>query len=158
MRTVGRLPRSSQLNLPLSALRALAVTGTLALCLSACGTTSTTETVWAQPTSGDWVRPGRVESVHEIVRRREGNPVGGALAGALIGGLLFGRHGFVSPFGAVTGAVVGSAASQGSTESRMYHLVVRFDDGGQGVFTYEGFPPFGAGEPVVLTPQGLARR
>jgi hypothetical protein len=37
----------------------------------------------------------------------------------------------------------------------MYHVVVRFDDGGQGVFNYQGYPPFGPGEPVALTPQGL---
>jgi outer membrane lipoprotein SlyB len=125
---------------------------------SACATTSTTETTWTQPEWGDWARPGYVESVHEIVRRTEGHPARGALAGALIGGLLFGRHGAVSPFGAVGGAMVGAAASQGSTESRLFQLVVRFDDGGQGVFTYEGYPPFAPGQPVVLTPQGVAGR
>jgi len=124
----------------------------------ACATPSTTETTWTEPTAGDWARPGHVESVHEIVRRTEGNPAGGAIVGALIGGLLFGRHGRVSPFGAVGGAMVGASASQSSTESRLFHLVVRFDDGGQGVFTYQGYPPFAPGQPVMLTPQGLFGR
>ncbi|HVR00527.1 MAG TPA: hypothetical protein VMT47_00210 [Polyangia bacterium] len=125
---------------------------------SACATTSTEETTWTEPQNAYWVRPGRVESVHEIVRRTEGNPAGGALLGGLIGGLLFGRHGRVSPFGAVSGAVIGATASQGAAESRTYQMLVRFDDGAQGVFTYEGYPPFGPGELVNLTPQGLTRR
>jgi outer membrane lipoprotein SlyB len=125
---------------------------------SACATTWTDESTWTQPQTGYWVRPGQVESVHEIVRRTEGNPAGGALLGGLIGGLLFGRHGRVSPFGAVSGAVIGATASQGSSESRTYQVLVRFDDGAQGVFTYEGYPPFGPGELVNLTPQGLMRR
>jgi outer membrane lipoprotein SlyB len=125
---------------------------------SACSTTSTEEITWTDPQTAYWVRPGQVESVHEIVRRTEGNPAGGALLGGLIGGLLFGRHGRVSPFGAVSGAVVGATASQGSSESRMYQVLVRFDDGAQGVFTYQSYPPFGPGELVNLTPQGLTRR
>jgi outer membrane lipoprotein SlyB len=139
-------------------MRHLSVLVALSLAFSsACATTSAEETTW-EPQTGYWVRPGRVESVHEIVRRTEGNPAGGALLGGLIGGLLFGRHGHVSPFGAVSGAVVGATASQGSAESRTFQVLVRFDDGAQGVFTYEGYPPFGPGELVNLTPQGLTRR
>ena len=49
-------------------------------------TTSTASSTWVDPAAGgQWVRPGRVESVQEIVERVEGNPAGGAIAGALIG-------------------------------------------------------------------------
>jgi hypothetical protein len=36
-------------------------------------------------------------------------------------------------------------------------VTVRFDDGTSGMFIYHGYSPFQPGEPVVLTPQGLAR-
>lgn len=103
-------------------------------------------------------RTGTVESVQEVVQRVQGDPAGGALAGALIGGLLFHGRGPAAVLGAVTGAAVGAAASQGSAESRTYQVVVRFDDGTYGMFAYGGYSPFRPGEPVVLTPQGLARQ
>lgn len=131
----------------------------LTISLSGCATTSTTSSTWVDPAaSGNWVRPGRVESVQEIVRRMEGNPAGGALAGALIGGFLFRGRGPATLFGAVGGAAVGAAASQGSSETRTYQVLVRFDDGTYGMFVFQGFSPFRPGEPVLLTPQGLARR
>jgi outer membrane lipoprotein SlyB len=129
----------------------------MALFLSACTTTTSTTTTWAaQPAPATWARPGHVESVQEIVQRTEGNPAGGALAGALIGGFLFGHHGHASLFGAAAGAAVGASARQGSSESRRYQVLVRFDDDGSyGMFVYAVFPPFRPGQPVVLTPQGL---
>jgi outer membrane lipoprotein SlyB len=123
----------------------------------ACATTSTSSTTWVAPPGPGWARPGRVESVQEIVRRVEGNPAGGALAGALIGGFLFGGRGPGALIGAAGGAAVGAAASQGGSETRTYQVLVRFDDGGYGMFVYGGFPPFRPGEIVVLTPQGLGR-
>jgi outer membrane lipoprotein SlyB len=123
-----------------------------------CVTTSTTSTTWtAQPPGAEaWSRPGRVEWIREVVHRQEGNPVGGALAGAIIGGLI-GGHGPAAVVGAVGGAAVGAAASQGGAESRSYEVFVRFDDGGQQVFFWPDYCPFRPGEPVMLTPRGLAR-
>ncbi len=124
----------------------------------ACATTSTTSTTWADESApGYWSRRGRVESVREIVRHQQGNPLGGALAGALIGGFLFGGRGPGALVGAAGGAAVGAAASQGTAESRTYQILVRFDDGTYGMFVYGGYAPFGPGEAVQLTPQGLAR-
>ena len=135
----------------------VAIVGALVLSI-ACATTSTRETVWTEPAPPPaWARPGRVESVREIVTRTEGNPVGGAVAGALIGGLLFGGHGRAAVVGAAGGAAVGAAASQGSAESRTYEILVRFDDGATGMFAYAGYSPFRPGERVVLTAQGLSR-
>jgi outer membrane lipoprotein SlyB len=126
----------------------------LAVSSFACATTSTSSTTWVDPAApGNWTRPGRVESVQEIVSRVQGDPVGGALAGALIGGFLFGGRG---P-GALVGAAVGASASQGSAETRTYQVLVHFDDGAYGMFVYGGYSPFRPGEPVVLTPRGLAR-
>jgi outer membrane lipoprotein SlyB len=128
----------------------------LALSLPAlgCATTTTTSTTWTAPAAAAYPREGRVESVQEIVQRTEGNPAAGALAGALIGGFLFGR-GPARIFGAGAGAAVGAAASSGAAESREYQVVVRFDDGTYGMFAYRGYSPFGPGQAVVLTPQGL---
>jgi outer membrane lipoprotein SlyB len=129
----------------------------LLLLASACASTTTTSTTWSDPAAaGTWVRPGRVESVREIVQRREGNPAGGALAGALIGGFLFGGRGPGALIGAAGGAAVGAAASQGSTETRTYQVLVHFDDGTYGMFVYSVYSPFHPGQLVVLTPQGLA--
>ena len=137
----------------------ITVTVLIASSLIGCATTTTTSTTWVDPAAGTyWVRPGHVESVQEVVRRVEGNPAGGALAGALIGGFLFGHHGRASLFGAVTGAAVGASASQGAAENRTYQVLVRFDDGGYGMFVYNGYAPFRPGVPVALTPNGLGRR
>ena len=94
--------------------------------------------------------------MREIIQRREGNPAGGALAGALIGGFLFGGRGPAALIGAAGGAAVGAAASQGSAETRTYQVLVRFDDGTYGMFVYANYPYFSPGQPVMLTPQGLA--
>jgi outer membrane lipoprotein SlyB len=127
----------------------------------ACATSETTSTTWrAGPDvgpGGTWVpMRGRVESVQEIVHRVQGNPAGGALAGALIGGFLFGR-GPGRLVAAAGGAAIGAAASQGYSETRQYQVLVRFEDGTYGMFVYGGYSPFGPGEQVMLTPQGLMR-
>jgi outer membrane lipoprotein SlyB len=117
--------------------------------------------MWGRPPGPqqEWVRPGYVQWVREVVHREQGDPAGGALAGAIIGGLLgAGRHGPGALFGAAAGATVGAAASQGSAESRTYEVAVRFDDGGFQTFAYAGYSPFQPGEPVLMTPRGLTRR
>jgi outer membrane lipoprotein SlyB len=123
-----------------------------------CATETVSSTTWVDPGApGYWARTGRVESVQEVVRRVEGHPGAGALAGALIGGFLFGGRGPGALIGAAGGAAIGAAASQGGSEARTYQVTVRFDDGSYGTFFYNGFSPFRPGDPVVATPQGLAR-
>jgi outer membrane lipoprotein SlyB len=120
-----------------------------------CATTTTTSRTF---TAGSEIgMTGRVESVHEVVQRTEGNPVGGAAAGALIGGALFRRSGPSTVFGATAGAAAGAALSSGSTEQRAYEVRVRLDDGTAGVFDYRGYSPFRPGDRVVVTNGGLAR-
>jgi outer membrane lipoprotein SlyB len=121
-----------------------------------CATTTTTSTTWSAPASAGWARYGRVESIQEIVQRTEGYPAGGALAGALIGGFLFGGRGPGRLIAAAGGAAIGAAASQGSAETRAYHVLVRFEDGGYGVFIYRNYSPFRPGDRVMLTAQGLS--
>jgi outer membrane lipoprotein SlyB len=122
-----------------------------------CATTETTSTTWVDPNRP--VRTGIVQSVQEVVHTTTGNPAGGAVLGALIGGFLFGGAHGPSLIGAAGGAAVGASASQGSSQTRDYRVTVRFDDDGTfGMFTYYGYSPFGPGQPVVLTPQGLAAR
>lgn len=136
----------------------------IAAMVASCATSTTTSRTWNAPPSappgapGTWAKPGQVQSISEIVQRVEGAPAGGALLGALIGGFLFGHHGHASLFGAATGAAVGAAASHGSTETRTFQLLVRFDDGTYGMFVFAGPPPFQPGQAVVLTPYGLAPR
>jgi outer membrane lipoprotein SlyB len=138
--------------------------------LGGCATTTTTTATWTAPPAPARYAPapppplrpalpqvGRVEAVKEIVRRREGNPGAGAVLGAAIGGLLFHWPWPAAIAGAAGGAAIGAAASQGGQESRTYQVLVRFYDGTYGSFFYGGYSPFWPGEPVVLTPQGLAR-
>jgi outer membrane lipoprotein SlyB len=120
------------------------------LCIAAlvagvgCATTDTTSTTYRAP-QADYVRPGQVQSVREVVRRVHGDPGAGAVAGAVVGGLLTGRL-----WGAAAGAGVGAAASSGSSESHSYEVQVRFDDGQWMTFVYDGYAPVVPGERVVL--------
>ena len=127
----------------------------LATASASCATTSTSTTTWTEPAGA--ARPGHVESVTELVQRTQGQPAAGAIAGALIGSLLF-RGGFGRLFGATAGAVVGGEASQGSSESRLYQVTVRFDDGRRQVFAYRDASPFRPGDLVLATGSGLVRR
>jgi outer membrane lipoprotein SlyB len=128
----------------------------LSALLTGCGTTQTTSTTWTEP-NGRFGRFGRVEAVQEVVRRSEGQPLLGAVAGALIGGFLLGGPGRAAIAGAAEGAAVGAAASQGSSESRTYNVIIRFDDGGSATFPYADYSPFRPGERVMWTAQGLLR-
>ena len=130
---------------------ALLAASTLAL---GCATTATYSTEWT--TAPAYApRTGTVESVREIVRHTEGNPAGGAAAGALIGAVLFGgRSGAETLFGAAAGAATGAALSQGSYDERTYDVVVRFDDGRRGVFTYRDASPFAPGDRIALDGNG----
>ena len=121
-----------------------------------CATTTTTSTTHGAQ-AGEIGMTGRVQSVHEVVQRTEGNPAAGAAAGALIGGALFNRSGPSTVFGATAGAATGAAVSSGSSEQRAYEVRVRMDDGTDGVFDYRGYSPFAPGDRVVITQGGLAR-
>lgn len=125
--------------------------------MSGCATTDTTTTTWGDPAYGGYgyARPGVVTTVQEVVQRTRGNPAGGAVVGALIGGALLGHNAPSALIGAAGGAAVGAATSQGSSESRTYNVVVRFDDGAYATFPYAGYSPFQPGQRVVLTAQGL---
>jgi outer membrane lipoprotein SlyB len=130
---------------------------TPALLLAGCYTTTT----YSRTIDGGGYAPaleGRVEDVHEIVRRTEGSPAGGAVGGAIIGGLLGGAI-TGRPLGAVVGAAggaaTGAAVSQGSSEQRWYEVVVRFDDGSVGRITYRNPPPWRIGDRVRQSPSGL---
>lgn len=126
----------------------------------ACATTTTTRTVWTEPSAGE-VRDGRVAWVKESVTRTEGDPGAGAVAGAIVGGVLgqwiTGRPAGAA-VGAATGAIIGANESQGSREDRRYDVLVRFDDGATHVFSYQGAPPFRPGQLVRLTSGGLIGR
>jgi outer membrane lipoprotein SlyB len=145
--------------------RALPLALVLIFVAPACATTETTSTTWTDPNgppgspytyAAPPPRLGQVQSIQEVVRHTEGHPAVGAAAGAVIGGLLLGGHGGPALVGAAGGAAVGATASQGSSETRTYQIVVRFDDGGYATFIYPGYSPFRPGQRVVLSPQGLS--
>ena len=50
-----------------------------------------------------------------------------------------------------------SAISNGSSEIRHYEVMVRFDDGGYQLFSFDGNAPmYRPGQLVLLTPDGLS--
>lgn len=122
---------------------------------SGCATTTTYSTEWTADEYSP--REGVVESVRQVVHRVEGNPAAGAVAGGLIGAVLFGGHGPRTLFGAAAGAAAGAALSSGSYETRAYEVVVRFDNGTRGVFTYRDYSPFAPGDRIALGPNGPRR-
>lgn len=131
-----------------------AVTAALTLTVG-CATTST---YTVEETAPEYEpRTGIVESVRQVVRRVQGNPAAGAAAGALVGAVLFGGRGPRTLFGAAAGAATGAALSQGSYETRAFEVVVRFDNGTRGVFTYRDYSPFRPGDRIDLGPNGPRR-
>src|SRR5687768_7226782 len=140
----------------MKSLRVVSLMLLFTLSLGGCYATTTTSTTYAS--AEQWGRPGSVAWVREVVHRQHGDPAGGAVAGAIIGGLLGGGRGGGAVLGAIGGAVVGASVSQGSSESRVYEVAVRYDDGGMETYGYHGHSPFAPGQPVVLTPQGLMPR
>jgi len=157
---VDKKPRNTLRSL----VAAIAITA-VAAAGAGCATTTTTNQSWG----GQQLPPvyqggaghiGRVEWIQETVQRQQGDPAAGAVAGAVIGGLIGSAltrgRGPGAFFGAAHGAMIGANASSGYAERRMYQIVVRFDDGNAWSFFYEGYPPFAVGQPVQVTPQGLA--
>jgi outer membrane lipoprotein SlyB len=132
---------------------ALVAASTLAL---GCATTTTYSTEQTMPDEYA-PRTGIVESVRQVVRRVQGNPAAGAAAGALVGAVLFGGRGPRTLFGAAAGAATGAALSQGSYETRAFEIVIRFDNGTRGVFTYRDYSPFAPGDRIELTDRGPRR-
>jgi outer membrane lipoprotein SlyB len=119
---------------------------------------ATTATYTTDPYTDEYrPRTGIVEHVRQVVREVRGNPAGGAAAGALIGAVLFGGHGPRTLFGAAAGAATGAALSQGRYETRAYEVVVRFDNGTRGVFTFRDYSPFAPGDRIALGPDGPRR-
>jgi outer membrane lipoprotein SlyB len=126
----------------------------MAMLAPGCATTSTYSTEYADDYSP---RTGIVQSVRQVVHHVQGNPAGGAAAGALIGAVLFGGRGARTLFGAAAGAATGAALSQGSYETRAFEVVVRFDNGARGVFTYRDYSPFAPGDRIEMGPDGPHR-
>lgn len=144
---------------------AIAITAVVAAAGAGCSTTTTTSQGWGGQQlppvyQGGSGHTGRVEWIQETVQRQQGDPAAGAVAGAVIGGFighaLTRGRGPGAFFGAAHGAMIGANASSSYAERRMYQIVVRFDDGNAWSFFYEGYPPFAVGQPVQVTPQGLA--
>lgn len=122
---------------------------TAAALAGGCYSDTQTRTVYSAP---ERAQTGQVVQVDEIVNRREGHPVAGAVAGALLGGVIF--H---SGKAAVIGGGLGAIASSGSSTRRMYEVTVQFDTGEMGRFEFVDWSPFRPGDRVVMTNQGLQR-
>jgi outer membrane lipoprotein SlyB len=125
---------------------------------TSCAHTTTTSTVRTTAPSEDVGMVGTVNSVRETVTTTEGNPGAGAVAGGLIGGTLFRGSVGSTVFGAAAGAATGAAISNAqNSESRAYEVLVVFQDGSEGVFTYAENSPWQPGDRVVIERHGLAR-
>jgi outer membrane lipoprotein SlyB len=128
-----------------------------------CTTTTTTSQGWGNqaPFFASAGRTGYVVWIQETIQRREAHPGASAAAGAAFGGLMgFALSGDAGGalLGAAGGALIGADASPRSSESASYLVVVRFDDGSEGSFSYAGWPPFEINQPVQEVAQGLVAR
>jgi outer membrane lipoprotein SlyB len=135
------------------------------LLISGCvGVQSTTRT-WSEEGAApgeEQLWYGRVAQISETVEGSRGDPVAGAAAGAVIGGVLGstmsrGHGGGGGLFGALAGAMIGADASRGGETRFFYDVTVRYDEGSLRTYRYQGQVPFRVGDPVVLSPRGLAR-
>ncbi|HEY1554837.1 MAG TPA: hypothetical protein VGF94_08385 [Kofleriaceae bacterium] len=118
----------------------------VAAALASCATTTYSNEPASTVPYGE---PGTVTSVRDVVRRVQGHPGAGAAAGGLIGGLVTGRW-----IGAAVGAATGAIVSSGSYATRAAEVIVQFDDGQQGVFTFRDYTMLRPGQRVELTPNG----
>ncbi len=131
----------------------------LALLAPACATTEM-EAANPPPQPG-FALYGQVVAVNQGWEHVRGDPGGGAVAGAVIGGVLgtaLGGRGFGTFVGAAEGAMIGAHTSSGSYANPVFNVIVRFDDGSQRTFVYRNQAPFGPGQYVVWTSQGLYPR
>jgi len=135
-----------------------------AVCAVGCTTTTTTSHGWgnqATPFFASAGRTGYVVWIQETIQHREAHPGASAAAGAALGGIIgFALSGDAGGalLGAAGGALIGADASPRSSESASYLVVVRFDDGSEGSFSYAGWPPFQINQPVQEIGQGLVAR
>lgn len=114
----------------------------------------------AQSYSVSPARPATVESIRQVVEKKEGNSPWGMLAGGLIGGglgsLVGGGNGRTAAtiVGALGGGYVGHKVENSQTQV-VYEIGVKYDNGTWGTIRQTASPPFRIGDRVLVTDRGL---
>jgi outer membrane lipoprotein SlyB len=85
----------------------------------------------------------------------------GAVGGAVAGGVLGHQAGkgrgkdAMTVLGAIGGALAGNAVEKNVRKTQHYEVNVHFEDGSSETFKFEAQPPFGVGDHVKKTGEGL---
>lgn len=116
--------------------------------------------LYAQSYSVSPARPATVESIRQVVEKKEGDSPWGMLAGGLIGGglgsLVGGGNGRTAAtiVGALGGGYVGHKVENSQTQV-VYEIGVKYDNGTWGTIRQTASPPFRIGDRVLVTDRGL---
>ena len=106
---------------------------------------------------------GRVTNVRVTEKEGQGGALG-MIAGGVVGGLLGhqvgrGRGKDVATIaGAAGGAYAGNKIEGKMNSTKTWSVSVRFDNGSERVYNFEGDPGLAAGDPVKASGSGLVRR
>jgi outer membrane lipoprotein SlyB len=105
-------------------------------------------------------RPATIESIRQVVEKKNSSSPLGMIAGGLIGGglgsLVGGGNGRTAAtiLGALGGGYVGNNIEKSQTQV-VYEIGVKYDNGSWGTIRQTASPPFRIGDRVLVTDQGL---
>ena len=114
----------------------------------------------AQNYSVSTARPATIESIRQIVEKKNSSSPLGMIAGGLIGGglgsLVGGGNGRTAAtiIGALGGGYLGNNIEKSQTQV-VYEIGVKYDNGTWGTIRQTASPPFRIGDRVLVTDQGL---
>ncbi len=132
----------------------------VAIFVAVCAMLAPVAGLHAQNYSVSTARPATVESIRQVVEKKNSSSPLGMIAGGLIGGglgsLVGGGSGRTAAtiIGAVGGGFVGHNIENSQTHV-VYEISVKYDNGTWGSVRQTASPPFHIGDRVLVTDKGL---
>jgi outer membrane lipoprotein SlyB len=132
----------------------------VAVSLMVCAVLAPVQSVRAQNYNVSTARPATIESIRQVVEKKNSSSPLGMIAGGLIGGglgsLVGGGNGRTAAtiIGALGGGYLGNNIEKSQTQV-VYEIGVKYDNGTWGTIRQTASPPFRIGDRVLVTDQGL---
>jgi outer membrane lipoprotein SlyB len=132
----------------------------VAASLMLCAMLAAVQSVRAQNYNVSTARPATIESIRQVVEKKNSSSPLGMIAGGLIGGglgsLVGGGNGRTAAtiIGALGGGYLGNNIEKSQTQV-VYEIGVKYDNGTWGTIRQTASPPFRIGDRVLVTDQGL---
>jgi outer membrane lipoprotein SlyB len=132
----------------------------VAVALTVCAMLAPVQSACAQNYSVSTARPATIESIRQVVEKKNSSSPLGMIAGGLIGGglgsLVGGGNGRTAAtiIGALGGGYLGNNIEKSQTQV-VYEIGVKYDNGTWGTIRQTASPPFRIGDRVLVTDQGL---